>query len=94
MGVVSPANSPYYQNGNILVLNTHIVQDKNFGFMEFGNIEMTTAVLQLDGMEYVCPDGSRVNWRIKRPNDYKVCVSLALVGRRGNSICRMDMHIS
>ena len=71
IGITAPMDSPFYQRGDQAVLNTHIVQDKNFGFIEFGSVELTAAALQLDGVEYITPEGLAVNLRLKRPNDYR-----------------------
>eukprot|EP01138_Halocafeteria_seosinensis_P006359 gb/GECG01006501.1/.p1 GENE.gb/GECG01006501.1/~~gb/GECG01006501.1/.p1 ORF type:complete len:523 (+),score=73.62 gb/GECG01006501.1/:1-1569(+) len=52
--------------GGSPVLSVYINKDRRFGFVEFATIELTTACMSLDGIDF---DGTSV--RVRRPNDYK-----------------------
>ena len=66
-----PAGCPAHRRGDQCVLSARMVADKQFGFVELGSVELTTAALTLDGAEYVAPGGARMFVRVKRPNDYR-----------------------
>jgi len=71
--------SPAYQKEQIL--SVYINQDRLYSFVEFKNVEITTACMALDGLVV---QGHPVN--IKRPNDYS-----DLAAPRVNQIPELDV---
>lgn len=60
------------------IVSVYINQERRFCFLEFNTVELTTACLQLDGLDL---RGQPV--KIKRPNDYNEALALALAPTLG-----------
>jgi U2 snRNP auxiliary factor large subunit len=52
------------------VAKIYLNSEKNYAFVEFPSIELTTACMQLDGIHFEHPSGSNVI-RVRRPTDYR-----------------------
>jgi splicing factor U2AF subunit len=64
--IQSPENAIYEEQDPIL--SVYIDHERNFGFVEFKNVAMCTACMELDGL-IVAPGHPPV--KVKRPNDYQ-----------------------
>ena len=51
-------------------MKVYLNVEKCYAFVEFANIELTTACMQLDGIRFVHHTGTTVI-RVRRPNDYR-----------------------
>lgn len=63
--IVDKALTEPLPGGGSPVLSVYLNRDRRFGFVEFATIELTTACMALDGIDFY---GNLV--RIRRPNDY------------------------
>lgn len=68
--VVHKTAAQEYISGGPVVLNVWLNTEKAFAFVEFSGIELASACIALDGINFTHSRGSAVV-RVRRPNDYR-----------------------
>ena len=66
----APQNNPYVGGNGKTVMSAMLNHGNTFCFVEFANMEVTCAALNLDGVQMTCGQEIK-NLRMKRPNDFK-----------------------